>query len=131
MVYQVDPGSKTAPHLPHIKKTKFKKVGPVEVADSDLIWDAASKAGADGAIVAFQVTAYDNVAGHFAATYKFFNGPCDAWKGHMVKPVFIQVWIIKSSSKKEAFHDRCIRVHGRIVFEFFVTFSDLGLQAFE
>jgi hypothetical protein len=114
--YVVRPGAE-GPKIPFLKKKAIK-------------WGTASEAKADGIVAAVQVSAYKNVQKHFATTHEFFGAPCEVWAGSMQHPVYVLAWIIKRSSRKKH-KDGLLQLHGRNVFQFFLSFSDIGLAEFD
>jgi hypothetical protein len=111
-------------------KNKFPTAPYQKGGQCKILWGALkAKAKADGVIMGIQVTAYDDVKKHYKTTLEFFETACDAWNGEMKKPVLVLLWLVKGSSKRGK--DGVIKVKGRKVFQFFRTFTDIGLSSFD
>ena len=113
------------------KETKGFPMVPYASSRNKLAWRKAKtkNAKADGVIMAIQVTAYADVTKHYATTLAFFESHCEMWVGKLLSPVYVLVWIVRKNSKHGK--DSVIDVNGRTVFQFFKTFSDMGLSAFD
>jgi hypothetical protein len=113
-------GSKNQLQVPYMK-------------EKTIAWATCNVAKIDGLIGGIQVTAYADITAHFTSTYKFFASCDDAWKGSMKAPGYFLLWVVKASSKAAAKlpAQRVNTIHGKTVFEFFVTFSELGCHQFD
>jgi hypothetical protein len=117
--YVVKPGT-NGPKMPFLNNPKEKVIK----------WGTASQSEADGIIAAVRVSGYQNIQKHFATTHGFFDDGCKVWAGNMKRPVYVLAWIIERSSR-ENHRDGVIEVDGWQVFQFFLSFSDIGLPEFD
>lgn len=120
---------------PNRHTNKFSNVPRVN-KKGKLVMGTFSEAKAGGAVMAIQVTCADLTKEKRRRTHAFFDGPCDAWvdpswkKKKKLKPLYILIWIIRTSVAK----GKCwevIEVHGKTVIEFFVTFTQLGVDQYD
>lgn len=108
--------------------TSYPKIPYASAKSNQINWGTFAGAKKDGLIAAIQVSRYANLSDHFKSTRAFFKD-CKVWVGSFKKPVYVLIWICKKSSHKCP--NRVATYWGKTVFEFFVSFSDIGLTHFD